>query len=281
MPVAEQAWTQAVALLTDATDVALACHIDPDGDAIGSMLAMPRLLRRRGVRAVASWGDAGQRHEPMIVPPQYAFLPGLDQLTPADGFPQRPELLVCFDTGSPDRLGTLRGAAAAAGTVIVIDHHASGEAFGDVRLCDGQAAATAVVVEELIRRMGCELDREMAICLYVGLVTDTGRFAYPSTTPAVMELGARLIAHDIDHPGINRQVFHAHSFGYLKLLGRAMERATLVPERSLAWTAVHQRDLDELGVALPETEGLIDVLRGVEVAQCALVCTEQPDGRWK
>ena len=286
MPIADLAWSRAAEVLSAAPEVALACHVDPDGDALGSMLALQHFLQSRGVRTVASYGSSGTSHEPLSVPPQYTFLPGLDGLVTADDFPAEPAVLVAFDTASAERLGTLRHAVDGAGCVIVIDHHASGEAFGDIRLCEGSAAATAVLVEALIRHMGGEIDRDIATCLYVGLVTDTGRFQYASTTPEVMELGARLIAHDIDHAAINRQVWSAHSFGYLKVLGRAMDRARLMPEVGLAWTAVQQDDLADLGIALQETEGLIDVLHGLEAAECAMVLKQQATApalpqRWK
>lgn len=286
MPVVESEWPRAAAVLADAQAVALVCHVDPDGDALGSMLALQHFLAGRGVSTVASYGSSGAAHEPLSIPPQYTFLPGLDGLVPAAAFPTAPDVLVAFDTASPDRLGTLRASAEQAGTVIVIDHHAVGDAFGDIRLCDEGAAATAVLVDELISRMGGELNPDIATCLYVGLVTDTGRFSYANTTPEVMALGGRLIAHDIDHAAINRQVWSAHSFGYLKLIGRAMDRATLLPGPGLVWTSVHRYDLADLGITLPETEGLIDVLHALEAADCALVCKELPAAgsstrRWK
>jgi bifunctional oligoribonuclease and PAP phosphatase NrnA len=291
MAVPEERWERAIALLRSADDVALACHLDPDGDALGSLLAVQRLLEARGVRTVAGWASSEDDHPAsddldLRVPPQYTFLPGLERLSPAAKFPAKPSLFIAFDTGSPDRLGSLRHVADAADAVIVLDHHARGAAFGDVQLVDGEAAATAVLVDELVRRLGTELDREMAACLYVGLVTDTGRFQHPSTTPAVMELGARLIGLGIDHARINRQVWETHSFGYLKVLGRAMERAVLLPDVGLAWSAVRQDDLTDLGITMAETEGLIDVLRAVEAADCVCVCKEQanPEGQgpsWK
>lgn len=276
MAIAEECWERAVELLSAADDVALACHVDPDGDALGSMLALHRFLRGRGLRTTSSWGAADGQDPALLVPPQYTFLPGVDELSPAKEFPEAPSLLVAFDTGTPARLGSLRRAAEAADAVIVIDHHASGAAFGDVPLIDGEAAATAVLVDELIHRMGGELDRQMAMCLYVGVVTDTARFQHATTTPEVMQLGARLISHDIDHAAINRQVWETHSFGYLKVLGRALERAALKPDAGLVWTAVVREDLDELGITLAETEGLIDVLRGVQAADCVCVAKELP-----
>lgn len=286
MPVVESEWSRAAAVLTAADSVALVCHVDPDGDALGSMLALQHFLNARGVQTVASFGSSGAAHEALSIPPQYTFLPGLDGLVEAGAFPTAPSVLVAFDTASLDRLGTLRASAEQAATVIVIDHHAVGEAFGDIRLCDEEAAATAVLVDRLIDRMGGGLDRDIATCLYVGLVTDTGRFSYANTTPDVMALGGRLLAQGIDHAAINRQVWSSHSFGYLKLIGRAMDRATLVPAAGLVWTSVHRTDLTDLGITLQETEGLIDVLHALEAAECALVSKELPQPgaggpRWK
>jgi bifunctional oligoribonuclease and PAP phosphatase NrnA len=275
MTIAEADWERAAALLSEARSVALACHVDPDGDALGSMLAMRHQLAKRGVEVCASYGAAGDHKTPFSVPPQYTFLPGLSELTRPEDFPPAPELLVAFDCASQERLGSLAPSAEAAGTVVVLDHHASGAAFGDVRLVDPQAPATAVIVAELLDRLGMALDRDTAVCLYVGLVTDTGRFAYASTTAQTMELGARLIEFGIDHAAINRRVWETHSFGYLKVLARALDRA------GLTWTVITQADLEDLGISLAETEGLIDVLRAVESADCSLVLKEQPGGEWK
>ncbi|MGH8897892.1 MAG: DHH family phosphoesterase [Egibacteraceae bacterium] len=291
MSTLEQDWDRAVAVLLGAAEVALTCHVDPDGDALGSMLALERVLRLRGVRTSAAWGDAANPGENGAcaaggrgsdrVPKRYLFLPGIEHVTSLEQFPRAPDVLVVFDCASIDRVGTLRAGVEAAGCVIVVDHHGRGVPLGDIRLVDAHAAATAVLVEELVRRMGAQLDREIATCLYVGLVTDTGRFQYASTTPAVMELGGRLIACGIDHAAINRQVWDSHSFGYVKALGRAMERAQVVPEAGLAWTAVWQDDLAELGIAMDETEDLIDVLCGIDTTECTCVCKEQQGGEWK
>ena len=272
--VAERDWGQAVSLLSQAPRVALACHVEPDGDALGSMLALYHHLRATGCEVVAAFGvaDGG----PDQVPAQYAFLPGVQDLVPADDFPPAPEVLVVLDCAAASRLGRLEGAARRAGTVVVVDHHANGTPFGDIRLVDHHGAATAVLVEELIRRSGGRVDQVVATCLYTGLVTDTGRFAFSSVTPAVMELGARLLGCRIDHTTINQQVWDTHSLGYVKLLGRACDRATFVPEVGLAWTAVYQRDLEELAIAAGEVDGVVDVLRGVACADVTLVLREQP-----
>lgn len=282
MTVAASDWDRAVDVLSAAPEVALACHIDPDGDALGSMLAMERYLRSRGVSTVAGWGHARATDaDSLSIPPAYTFLPGLATLAEPAEFPDRPEVMIAFDTGAAMRLGSLRPNAERAGTLLLIDHHGAGDPFGDVRLVDGDAAATAVLVDELIRRMGGELDDAMATCLYTAILTDTGRFAYASTDASVLRFAARLLETGIDHAAITRHIYETSSFGYLKVLGAALERAQLVPEVGLAWMAVTQRDLTRFGVSWQETEGFIDVLRRVEAADCTLVAKEQGDGQWK
>ena len=137
----EADWSAALSVLDGADEVALACHVGPDGDALGSMLALAIGLRRLGKRTIASWGS-----RPFRVPPQYAYLPVDGMLTDPDEFPEAPALMVTFDTGSAERLGTLEPAAAKAGTLVVVDHHASNTAYGDVNLLDPGAAASAVLV---------------------------------------------------------------------------------------------------------------------------------------
>jgi phosphoesterase RecJ-like protein len=181
---------RALALLDAADEVCLACHVRPDADALGSMLAAVHALRapgRRPQRIVASFGD-----EPFEIPEILRFLPGLSLLSPPDAYPHRPELMVTFDAGSIDRLGVLAGHASRADQLIVIDHHASNTQFGTVNLIDPAAAATAILVLDLIDAAGVGLTRDIAFGLYAGLVADTGSFKYSATTPAVHEAAARL-----------------------------------------------------------------------------------------
>jgi bifunctional oligoribonuclease and PAP phosphatase NrnA len=278
--IGEEDWERAVEAIRqagrDAETIGLLCHEDPDGDALGSMLALHLILRRAGHRTVASWGS-----EPFSVPPQYTFLPGLGTLTPPREFPPEPCVLICFDTGSRSRLGKLEHVVDGAETVIVIDHHESSEHFGDIELIAPRAAATVVLVDELIRRLGGRPDREIASCLYTGLVTDTGRFQERNVDASAMELGGRLIAEGIEHAEMNRQMFDTHSFGYLKVLARVLGRSTFVPEASLVYSWLEQDDLERFGVALEETEGTIDVLRSAEAAEVTLILKELQDGTWR
>ncbi len=224
---------QAVALLDAADEVCLACHVRPDADALGSMLAVAHALRtpgRRPQRVVASFGD-----DPFEVPEILRFLPGLSLLSPPDAYPHRPELMVTFDAGSIDRLGILV-AAHRADQLIVVDHHASNPRVGTVNLIDPGAAATAMLVLDLIDAAGVELTRDIAFGLYAGLVADTGSFKYPATTPIVHQAAARLLGTGIEPGTVARELWDRAPFGYLGLLSAALGRAVLEPDAAAtAW----------------------------------------------
>ena len=258
----------------------LACHVRPDADALGSMLAIAHALRapgRRPQRIVASFGD-----EPFEIPEILRFLPGLSLLSPPDAYPHRPELMVTFDAGSIDRLGVLAGHASRADQLIVIDHHASNTRFGAVNLIDPAAAATAILVLDLIDAAGVGLTRDIAFGLYAGLVADTGSFKYSATTPAVHEAAARLLGTGIEPGMVARELWDRAPFGYLGLLSAVLGRAVLEPDAAggngLVWTLVSRADRAAHGLPLDAVESVIDVLRRTDEAEVAIVL-KQSRGR--
>ena len=268
-------WDEVVRLLRSARSVVLACHVGPDGDALGSMLALGLALRDLGKDVVASWGGA-----PFEVPATYAYLPGLDLLVPPADVPVAPELLVTLDSGSTDRLGSLADRVRTAGCCVVVDHHASNTRFGAVNLVDETSAATAVLVAELVDRLGVPLTHDLAVGLYTGLVTDTGSFKYSATTPAVHALAGRLLATGIRHDLISRAIYDDAPFGYVQLLGRACAGAALEVEAvgglGLVHCLVPAEDLTRSGLGLADVEGVIDVLRVAQEAEVAVVLKGDP-----
>lgn len=271
-------WHRAVSLLEGARRVALACHVNPDGDALGSMLAVAQVLRAAGTECVASFG------EPFAVPHNLRFLPGLELLAEPADFPAAPEVMVAFDAGSLDRLGCLADNAAKAEELLVIDHHASNTGYGTVRLVDPRAAATAVLAERLIADLGAELTHDVALSLYVGLVTDTGSFRRATTTPEVHALAARLLGTGIQPEEVSRRLWESAPFGYLRALSAVLGRAGLDPAaaggRGLVWTTVTRADRAAYGLSYDQVEGVVDVLRGTADAELVVVLKETEDGAW-
>lgn len=258
------------AIVARSGEVALACHVHPDGDALGSLLAFHLLCRSNGVSSVASWG------EPFAVAPHYLFLPGLDLASSPAAFPPRPEVMVTFDCSSLRRLGELAGPAQAAGELVVLDHHADNARFGSINVVDTAAASTTTVVRRLAGELGWVLDHDVALDLYVGLLTDTGRFQYPNTTSDVFVLAEELAGHGLPLGVITRELFEKHRFAYLRLAAAALSRAHLDQEHRLAAAWITAEDLAQYGVEFDETEGLIDLVRRTAEADVSCVLKEAP-----
>ncbi|MBB4918176.1 DHH family phosphoesterase [Streptosporangium saharense] len=277
-PVPERDWDRAVELVSAAGEVALACHISPDADALGSMLAVGMALRAEGKRVTASFGERRFR-----VPRLLRFLPGQDLLVEPGAYPTAPELMMTFDVPIADRLGTLAVNAGKTRELVVIDHHASNTGFGTLNLVDPAAAATAVLAEELLVRLGLPIGEEVATCLYAGLVTDTGSFRYSSTTPEAHVMAARLLATGLNPEQIAREVWDRSPFGYLRVLGTALDRAVLEPSTGpgLVWTFVTREDRAAQGLPYDEVEGIIDVVRRTDEADVAVILKEDDDGAWQ
>ena len=264
----EEDLATAAALISAADQVALACHVAPDGDALGSMLALHHVLRAGGHNSVASFAGT------QVTGPHYRELPGLDLLSHPLDYPAEPDVMVTLDCGSIGRLGDLAINAKAAKELVVVDHHVSNTRFGSIHLVDPKAAASAVVVARLIDALGLPLNHDAAVCLYAGLVCDTGRFQYESTSTEAFDLARRLLDFDVPIARLNRVLFEEHRLAYLRLVGAVLSRAEMVQEKSFIWAAITEADLAEHDVTLEETEGLIDFIRQAKEAEVSCVLKE-------
>ena len=264
---------RAAEVLESADDVALACHVNPDADAMGSMLGLACFLARRGKRVAAAWPNGVEG-----APRWASALPGREHVVAPGDLPKEPKVFVALDTADINRLDGLNHLVKRAETVIVIDHHVTNSGFGTIDLIDPQAAATAQLVYALIERMGGGLASDTAACLYAGLLTDTGRFQFSNTSPEVLRIAARLREEDFDHVALGLALYADSSVGFLHLLGMVLERTTHVPAADLVWTYVTRADLDAAGIGVEETDDLIDLVRTAREADVAAVVKEQREG---
>jgi phosphoesterase RecJ-like protein len=275
-------WPAAVSAIRElapADRVLLVCHLNPDGDALGSMLGFALGLRRLGVERLQATFPGG-----FEVPEPFAALPGLDLLVPQEQAWQDPELLLVFDVAAVSRLGELADRLNRARTTVVLDHHASNPGFGAINLIDGGAAATSVVADELLTRLGVPLDVEIAECLYVALATDTGSFRFDVTTPRVHELAARLIATGLRPGDISRRIFDSRPFGAMKLFADVLSRALLDPTAAaghgMVWTYATLDDLARHRQRPYVLDAIIDPVRCVAEVDVSVVVKEQAEGEW-
>ena len=272
----EEAIGRAAGVLSTAASVALSGHVNPDPDAIGSMLGLASFLQARGCEVVCSWPN-----EPMELPRWLGLFADLPPIVAIAAFPKAPDVMVALDTASPDRLAALLSNAERARVLVVLDHHASNPGFGDVLVLDPSATSTAEVAYRLMRRIGGPIPDQAAAFLYAGMVTDTGRFQYQAVTAATLRVAAELRSFDFDHAALARALYEDSSLASLRLTGIALDRLSLVSDASLIWTHLTQSDLIATGAQLSETDDLVDAVRVAREADVACVIKQQRDGKLK
>jgi phosphoesterase RecJ-like protein len=268
--------TRAADVLREVPAMAMACHVNPDADALGSMLGLAAFLRARGTDVVTSYPNTP------LDPPRWAeLLPGADRLVEVKDFPREPAVMVTCDCASADRLGPLLPAAERAAELVWIDHHRSNEGLGTIPLVDPDASSTCEIAWRLIGEIGGDIPNDTAVNLYAGLVTDTGRFQYEATTPDTLRLAADLREFDFDHTRLVQALYEDNRREYLTLVGRALGRLRHEPEADLVWTYLTQADFADSGVRAAETDDLIDVIRTDRDSDVAALVRQQRDGRFK
>jgi phosphoesterase RecJ-like protein len=244
-------------------------HENPDGDALGSMLATKLALEQLGKDAqMLLVGDAP-------LPGEYGFmkLDGLLRRLPPD---TDRRILVAVDCANESRIGPDPEVLQIAPQVLNIDHHHDNTRFGDVNVIDARASSTGELLRDLFTLLDVELTSNIAEALYIALVTDTGRFQYTNTTPKSLRLAAELVEAGADLHRIFQGVYESVQFAKLKLLARALERAQVYEGGRLVVSYLLRNDFHEVGAAEPYSEGIIDYLRAVEGADMAALIREPP-----
>jgi phosphoesterase RecJ-like protein len=246
----------------------LTTHENPDGDALGSLLAAKVAFDQLGKDSVmVLYGDAP-------LPGEYRFmsLADLQRRWPND---VSERVLVALDCANESRIADPE----VLGRVplsIDLDHHHDNTRFGDLNLIVSDASSTGEVLRDLFRELGVDLTPEIAEPLYIALVTDTGRFQYTNTTPKALRLAAELVEAGADVHRVFQGVYESVQFAKLKLLARALERAQVYEGGRIVVSYLLRTDFHEVGAAEPYSEGIIDYLRAVEGADMAVLIREPP-----
>ncbi|UCH35774.1 MAG: bifunctional oligoribonuclease/PAP phosphatase NrnA [Armatimonadota bacterium] len=244
-------------------------HVNPDGDALGSLLGLALGLESLGIRTAPLCADP--------VPAIYRFLPGAERI--ASDFPAQPPMLaIAVDSDGRSRVGRLALGLERVCTTVDIDHHATEKAFGDVQWVDPRAAATGEMVYRLLRAMDVAVSPDIATCLYTAILTDTGRFCYSNTSPRVLRIAAALVRAGANPQRIYREVYESKSFSASRLLGLALGRLSQTAEGGVIFSTLTQDDFRSAGSTPDETEGIIDHLRAVRQARAAALFVALPDG---
>lgn len=259
---------QTVELFRQHHKIFIAAHIMPDGDCIGSTLALMWALRRLGKTVTVACHDH--------VPSTFNYLPGATELKP--NVPTNEELLVFLDGSAADRFGAAYDSTHFnARPALVIDHHVTNDNFAPLNFIDRSAASTAEIIYRLIRALDVPLDRNLAQCLLTGIITDTLGFRTANTTVETFRIVTALIEAGGSIPEIIERSFNQIPLASLRLRGKVFTQATL--DGMILWAEVPQRLQRELGVNMNGVSGIINQLLSVEDAKIAVLFVEKENGK--
>ena len=251
-------------------DFVLATHENPDGDALGSMLALKLALDQLGKRSTMFLAGVAP------IPFEYRFMP-LDDLLRSDPGELLGHPLLSVDAANEARLGSDQRLLTEAPYVAVVDHHHDNSRYGNANLVVAEASSTSEVLRDVFAELNVRLTPDIAEALYIALVTDTGRFQYSNTSPKTLRLAAELIEAGADAHRIFQHVYETIELSKLKLLARALEHVEVFEGGRLVISYVERKDYEETGASPGASEGVIDSLRAVAGVEMSALIQEPPE----
>ena len=258
-------------------DIVICGHVSPDGDCLGSQLALAHALRACGKRVSCVLAE-----EDASIDGGLAFLPGIDGLVPPSACEGPVGAFVGVDVPTVERIGDAARLHAAAAFTATIDHHAVPTTMAELVYVDPDAAATALLVWELVTGFLPALDEDVrakvALCAYTGLATDTGRFQYQNTDAACLRAASEMVAAGADPARVAREVFQSRRLASVRLEARAIERMRFAADGQVVLSWVSRADFEELGAVKADAEPLINALRSVAGVRVACMLREQGEG---
>lgn len=250
----------------------IACHENPEGDAIGSELALALALRKMGKTVAVLNADP--------VPGNLTFLPGADLvLSEEDG--SRYDVAVIVDCGSPERTGRVEPELRKPPLMINIDHHRTNGGVGDFCIVDPDAPATGLLVYRILEAMGLEIDYDIAVNIYVAILTDTGSFHYSNTTPEAFHIAGEMVCLGIDPWTVAENVYESRSADRLRLLGRVLSSLELAAGGRVAAITTMKSDLADFSAGKDALEGFINYPRSVMGAEVAVSFREEGEREFR
>lgn len=262
------------AMIEGCSSVAVSGHTDPDGDALGSVLALTGILESR-------WPHL--RVQPLLandrpVDEAYLFLPGVERMVPACRYDETPDLFVSVDTPMPRRLADAEGVFKRARASAAFDHHITMEPFAQVNVLRADASAAGAILVDFMAFLGVEPTPAIATCLLTALVTDTGRFQYQNTDASTLRMAAAMVEAGARPDKVAHHVYQSFGLPALKLKQATLSRLATAHGGDLAYSYVTQGDLARWGATAADCDSLIDDVRLLKGTRVCLFVRELPDG---
>ena len=248
-------------------------HLNPDGDALGSGLALKLILDELGLSSTVSYDIKSKISE------DYHFLP-IELITSVEDLQNEYDISFVFDCGDPDRLGVLSNLVLKSKEIYVIDHHLDPK-FGTNRVVDPLAASTTQVLYRILKQENIYINSLVSTCLLTGLITDTGRFQYSNTTAEVFQIGSELMNLGADLVQITESIYSSIASSALLLQAEVINRLKINKDTKISYSYVLQSDYIDYKTTPEDTDFLIDVVRLPRESTVALLLKEQEDGSYK
>jgi len=272
-------YEELIALLKSHSRFAVIAHFRPDGDALGSTIALSLALRALG-KTVTLYNED-------TLPSHFAFLEGGADLQPIpDCCPEELEVLICLDNGAWKRLGDKAIATfavardAGKGPILVnLDHHGSNELYGQLNLVEPKAAATGCIIYKIIEMLDVDFSPAMASALYVAISTDTGSFQYGSTTPEVMRMAAHLIECGVDVQDVNRRLYQEIPLSVLMVNREVLNHMVVEHGGFISHYSLEADVKAALGISDEDSKDLVDIVRVIEGVKASIIFEDLDDGR--
>ncbi|MBA4542304.1 MULTISPECIES: bifunctional oligoribonuclease/PAP phosphatase NrnA [Thermoactinomyces] len=259
--------------ISEADQVLIVSHVNPDGDAVSSTLAAGYLLKR--------WGKQVTMVNESPVPKKFFILEGTKEIVSTDQISGRFRHVIALDCADRERMGNIRQLLAEDAFIINIDHHATNERFGDVNIVVPDAAATVEILFDWVEQAGVSLDQRLASYLYTGLLTDTGGFRYSNTTPKVLRIAAQLVDTGIESHKIADAVLETVTIEQLQLLQKALSSLRRSDDGLVAWMSLSRKDTDAFLQSHEDLDGIVNYARNILGVDVGILFRETEDGTVK
>ena len=250
---------------------AICGHVNPDGDCLGSQLALAHTLQSLGKEVVCLLATDDPVEENL------SFLPGLDAMVPGGMYTETPEVFIAVDVPTRERMKSAEAIAQRSPLAITIDHHANPFAVSDLNYVDPDSPSASLIVWELIKLLG-KPSAKAALCALTGLITDTGRFSYQNTTAEAFVAAAEMVSSGASPALINREFFQNRSIASLRLEKILLERLTFSCDDAFSFSYLSKKDFEACGAIKADAEVLIDTLRDIKGVRVALILKETDEG---
>lgn len=258
--------SRAIRAIESSEVIALISHVSPDGDNLGSTMAMYLGLKSK----YPSKTIIGLKSDK--TPENFNFLIGVDELSYYEN--QDLDLLIVLDCGDEDRLGEYSYLLEKSSMVINIDHHISNPYFGDINIVDSKAAATGELVYDLLQAMGVSLDKSISEAIYTAISSDTGSFKYTNTSSKTHKIASEILDM-VDTEKINNSLYESRTLEKTNLLFQAYKNLRFSNNKTIAYTYINEESLKETGATMEDSDGIVEFIRSIDGVELALLFKEK------